>query len=128
MTTSHTERREIENEMIFRRKNEKIGAELEALHTMFIDDGYADLVLKEDLELLFLCECSDEDCTTRIPMLQSIYQKIHTDRKQFIVLPGHEVESIEKVLKKHDGYNIVLKKESIAEPSGTLNETPVNNS
>jgi hypothetical protein len=127
MTMSLTEHRQIENEMIFRRKNEKIGDDLQALDADFMTDGYADLVLKEDLQLHFLCECSDENCKTRIPMLQSKYQKIHSDRDHFVVLPGHEVKGIEKVIKKCEGYNVVLKNKSIPEPSGQLNYTLTNN-
>ena len=128
MAISHAECRQIENEMIFRRRNEKIGDDLEALDTMFMDDGYADLVSDEDLTVHFLCECSDENCDTRIPMRQSKYQTIHTDRDHFIVIPGHQVDPIEKVIKRFDGYSVVLKNNSIAEPSGNLNDTPIDNS
>ncbi len=128
MAISHAERRQIENEMIFRRRNEKIGNDLEALDALFIEDGYADLVSDEDLTVHFLCECSDENCDTRIPMRQSKYKKLHTDRDHFIVLPGHQVDPIEKVIKECRGYNVVLKNKSFAEPSGNLNETPINNS
>lgn len=128
MAISHAERRQIENEMVFRRRNEKIGDDLDALDALFIDDGYADLVSNEDLTVHFLCECSDENCDIRIPMLQSKYQKLHTDRDHFIVLPDHQVDPIEKVIKKSNGYSVVLKNKSIAEPSGGLNETPIDNS
>ena len=128
MNISHAERRQIENEMIFRRLNEKVGDDLEALDAMHIADGYFDLLKDEQLELYFKCECSDENCSVRIPMLLTEYQQIHIDRNTFIVLPDHQVDPIEKVLRKTPEYNIVKKNNSTSEPTGALNSTTINNS
>lgn len=128
MVISHSERRQVENEMIFRRRNEKVGDDLSALDAMHIDDGNGRLVHDEDLVLQFMCECSDENCVTRIPMLLSEYQEIHTDRDTFIVLPNHQVEAIEKVHKETAHYSVVKKNVTVAEPSGPLNDTPIDNS
>jgi hypothetical protein len=128
MSISHAERRQIENEMIFRRSNEKVGDDLEALDAMHIEDGDPHLIQDEAMILHFKCECSDENCTTRIPMRLSDYQEIHTDRDTFVVLPGHQVDPIEKVIRKTSGYNVVLKNNTIPEPSDVLNETLIDNS
>jgi len=128
MNMSHAERRQIENEMIFRRINEKVGTDLGALDAMHVADGHFDLVRDANLELHFKCECSDENCTTRIPMLLTDYQQIHTDRNTFIVIPDHQVDPIEKVVKEMPGYNVVKKNNSTPEPSDTLNITTINNS
>lgn len=127
MTISNAERRQIENEMIFRRINEKVGDDLTALDAMHIEDGNIHLLTDEDLMLRFKCECSDENCAVRIPMLLSEYQRIHTDRDTFVVLPNHQVDPIEKVVKETPDYNIVKKNHSTPEPSGELNETIINN-
>lgn len=127
MTISNAERRQIENEMIFRRGNEKVGDDLDALDAMHREDGNIDLVADEDMTLLFKCECSDENCSLRLPMQLSEYQKIHSNRDTFIVFPNHQVDPIEKVLRKTAHYAIVKKNNSTPEPSGTLNDTPVNN-
>ena len=128
MNMSHAERRQIENEMIFRRINEKVGTDLGVLDAMHVADGHFDLVRDDNLELHFKCECSDENCTTRIPMLLTDYQQIHTDRDTFIVIPDHQVDPIEKVIKEMPGYNVVKKNNSTDEPSDTLNVTTINNS
>jgi hypothetical protein len=128
MSISHAERRQIENEMIFRRSNEKVGDDLEALDAMHIDDGDPHLIQDEAMILHFKCECSDENCTTRIPMRLSDYQEIHTDRDTFVVLPGHQVDPIEKVIRNTSGYNVVLKNNTLPEPSDVLNETLIDNS
>lgn len=128
MGISHEERRQIENEMIFRRFNEKFGQDLDALDALHDEDGHFDLMRDVNLELQFKCECSDENCTVRIPMPLTVYQRIHKDRSTFIVKPNHQVNEIEKVLKKTPGYCIVRKNNVTDEPSDTLNVTTVNNS
>ncbi len=128
MSLSHAERRQIENEMIFRRINEKVGDDLGALDAMHIEDGNVHLIRNEDLLLQFKCECSDENCSTRIPMQLSEYQLIHVNRDTFIVIPNHQVDPIEKVLKVTKTYNVVMKNNSTPEPSDTLNNTSIDNS
>lgn len=128
MSITNAERRQIENEMIFRRLNEKVGDDLGALDAMHIEDGNVHLIRDEDLMLRFKCECSDENCTARIPMLLSEYQEIHTDRDTFVVMPNHQVDPIEKVIKESTEYNVVKKNNSTPEPSDDLNKTIINNS
>jgi len=128
MSITHAERRQIENEMIFRRINEKVGDDLGALDAMHIEDGNIHLVRDEDLSLRFKCECSDENCSVRIPMQLSEYQSIHANRDTFVVLPDHQVDPIEKVLKETADYNVVKKNNSTPEPSNELNQTSIDNS
>ena len=128
MNISAAERKQIENEMIFRRINEKVGSDLDLLDKMHTEDGNTHL-LHDDLILLqFKCECSDENCAVRIPLKLSTYREIHQDRNAFIVKVDHQVDDIEKVIKKEDGYNVVQKKNSTPEPGDTLNKTKIDNS
>ena len=127
MNISVTERRQIENEMIFRRKNEKVGDDLGALDAMHIEDDNPHLVKDEDMLLHFKCECSDEECDERIALKLSDYQEIHINRDTFIVKLEHQVDPIEKVIKTASKYNVVMKNNSTPEPGKKLNETPINN-
>lgn len=128
MTISAAERKQIENEMIFRRINEKVGADLDALDEMHAEDGN-DHLKHDDLILLqFKCECSDENCSVRIPLQLSKYREIHYDRSAFIVKVNHQVDEIEKIIQKEDGYDVVQKKNSTPEPGDVLNKTKVDNS
>lgn len=128
MGITHAERRQIENEMIFRRINEKVGDDLGELDAMHIEDGNIHLIRDDDLLLRFKCECSDENCTVRIPMPLSEYQEVHTDRDTFVVLPDHQVDPIEKVLKETVDYSVVKKNNSVSEPGDELNQTLIDNS
>src|ERR1700712_2225585 len=93
-----SERRQIENEMIFRRSNEKIGDDLDELDAALIDEGHPELVRPVELVLHLQCECSDENCNARIPIKLSTYQTIHENRDAFIIKLKHQVEAIEKVI------------------------------
>ena len=122
-----TERRQIENEMIFRRGNEKVGIALDEIDAMHRRDGNLDLVRAEDMVLQFKCECSDENCTERIPIALSVYQKIHLDRDTFIIKLRHQVDAIEKVIFSESAYSVVRKNNSTSEPIGGLKVTTAKN-
>lgn len=126
---SATQRRQIENEMIFRRANEKITANLEMLEAMNKEDGNPTPILNGDLPLHFKCECSDENCGQRIALKLVDYQRIHADRSCFIIKPGHQVISIEEVVRKEKDYSVVVKHETLPESAakGKLNKTPTDN-
>lgn len=128
MNISKAEQRQIENEMIFRRMNEKVGTDLDALDVMHTEDGNSYLIKDEDLLLMFKCECSDENCDERIPLRLSKYRKIHTNRDTFIVKAEHEVDPIEKVIIQEKDFNVVRKNNSTPEPNDTLKDTTVDNS
>lgn len=127
MSIPHNERRQIENEMIFRRANEIVGDGLDALDAMHIEDDNPDLIRDAELALDFKCECSDEKCDERINLQLSDFQEIHTNRDTFIVRPNHQVDKIEKVLYSKPGYSVVKKNNSTSEPDNLLNDTTTNN-
>jgi hypothetical protein len=127
MTVSITERRQIENEMIFRRANEKVGISLDALDAMHVADGNHDLVRDKDLVLHFLCECSDENCNARLPIRLDVYQKIHLNRSSFVVKLKHQVQAIEKVILTEDTYAVVEKNNHTSDPGTEFNKTSINN-
>jgi hypothetical protein len=122
------ERRQIENEMIFRRANEKVGDDLDELDSFHAEDGNPHLIRDDDTDLHFKCECSDEKCNARIPIKLSDYQKIHLDRDSFIIKLNHQVESIEEVVLTESTYSVVKKNNSTPEPGSKLNTTSIKNS
>ncbi len=107
--------------------NEKVGDDLGELDAMHIEDHDPHLIRDEDTLLRFKCECSDEDCKERIALKLSDYQEIHTDRGKYIVMPGHQVDAIEKVIKSNPEYNVVMKNNSTPEPGDDLNVTTIIN-
>lgn len=122
-----SERRQIENEMIFRRVNEKVGDELGSLDAMHIEDDNPHLIWDDTVLLNFKCECSNENCHARVPMKLSEYNKIHENRDAFIIKLKHQVEKIEKVILSEENYSVVEKNNSTSEPNDTLKKTSIDN-
>jgi hypothetical protein len=125
---STAERHQIENEMLFRRMNEKVGDNLGELDALHIEEHELYLIRDEELLINFKCECSDENCEVRVPMKLYDYQTVHENRDTFIVKPNHQVDPIEKVIKKEKLYHVVQKNNSTPEPGKLLNVTSVDNS
>lgn len=123
-----SERRQIENEMIFRRLNERVGDDLGSLDAMHIEDHNVHLMWDDTVLLNFKCECSDENCNKRIPIKLSEYKKIHENRSAFIIKLKHQVKEIEEVIISEENYSVVQKNNSTAEPNDTLNSTTIDNS
>jgi uncharacterized protein with ParB-like and HNH nuclease domain len=114
--------------MIFRRLNEKIGDDLDALDAKLIEDDFIEILWDDAILLSFSCECSDEDCDARIPVRLSVYRQIHENRNAFIIKLNHQVKAIEKVILTEDTYSVVEKNNSTAEPNDTLKKTSIDNS
>jgi hypothetical protein len=91
-------KRLIENEVIFRTVNENIQE--------FIEE---ETQLSSGETISFYCECSRPDCLERIKLTSSEYKKLHKDKKNFIVLIGHEFPEVERVIEKSSNYEVVEK-------------------
>jgi hypothetical protein len=63
----------------------------------------------------FVCECSNIDCTLRLPMTLAVYEEVRSDPTRFLVAPGHELPEIETVVARAKGYQIVTKLGEAAE-------------
>jgi hypothetical protein len=59
----------------------------------------------------WVCECADQDCSTRITMTHDAYETIRRDPTRFLVAVGdeHVVPEIEEVVERHEQYWIVEK-------------------
>jgi len=90
------EERLAKNELVFRDVNERI-------------EDLARTQTRDEHNLGFLCECSNVDCTLRLPLTLTAYEQARRDPSQFIVALGHELPEIEEVVFVGDGYQIVRK-------------------
>jgi hypothetical protein len=63
----------------------------------------------------FFCECSDVDCTLRLPIPLAVYEDIRSDPTLFVVAPIHDRPEIEEVVRGADGYQIVRKQGEAAQ-------------
>jgi hypothetical protein len=128
MSESLSERRMVENEVVFRRHNENVQQGFDKIKKLAQETSQDFLEPDDDTPLYFYCECSDENCRQRILMKPSEHAKIHKDRYQFVLIPGHETTVIEQVIERTDDYNIVEKFNKPPESVGSLQPTDVDNS
>lgn len=91
------EERIARNEALFRAVNE----EVEGLAQRFRSNG--------DDEVGFICECGDAECADRVPVPLSVYERIRSNPRRFVVLPGHVLSEVEHVVEETPGYVIVEK-------------------
>ncbi len=97
MSTAGDLRRErlVENEERLRRANELVDA-----------GRHAELRGRQEL---FLCECSNPDCTATLELHWDEYREIREHAHQFVIRPGHATAEVERIVEQHDGYVVVEK-------------------
>jgi hypothetical protein len=98
------EERLAKNEIVFRDVNERI-------EDMAVAQA---LLLRDQRDLGFLCECSNVDCTLRLRLTLTDYEQARSDPAQFVVALGHELPEIEEVAFIGDGYQVVRKEGAAA--------------
>lgn len=87
-----TRKRLEHNEAVFRAVNEAI------------DDGSSDTARG------YVCECADTACTETIRLTHAEYREIRAAPDQYVLIPGHEVESLERVVRREPDHLIVEKR------------------
>lgn len=127
MSKSRSLRRLVENEVYFRQMNRNIEKQFSHLKKLASEHGQSDMIDDDDMMLQFFCECSDEACRSRISLRRSQYDKIHKADDTFVIVRGHEVPEVERVLRKTADYYVVVKKIEPPKASSGLNSTPVAN-
>ena len=63
---------------------------------------------------VFVCECGNLGCTETVAMTIAEYERVRSSFDRFLVVPGHEIESVEDVVERHDGYLVVVKRDGHA--------------
>ncbi len=123
-----TEQRWAENEVVFRQANERVMKDLAALKEAAEAEGHEALVRDIDIPLHFHCECSDENCHQRIVLKPSEYKAVRQNSSQFVLIPGHEVPKIERVVLDEPDHIVVEKFVTPPTDVNTLKPKAVDNS
>jgi hypothetical protein len=95
-----TSRREqiAKNEALYRAVNERL-VEISAATTPAPDDD----------RFFILCECGNRACAEQIRIRAAAYERVRADPTLFVVVPGHTIEEVERLVGKTDAYEIVCK-------------------
>jgi hypothetical protein len=94
------------NESLFREVNERIAE----LNQSFDVEGRSE----------FLCECTREECKEPISISIEEYENVRNESTRFFVVPGHEDESVERVVERNDRFVVVEKIGEAAEKADEL--------
>lgn len=90
------ERRLAENEALAREVNERVGDVAAAWYS-------------EDEQLEFVCECTRDDCTSRVHLRLAEYAHVRSSPHWFVVVPEHVAPEIEREVERIGDYVLVEK-------------------
>lgn len=120
-------RRQVENEVYFRQRNEHVVSGFEELTKIANEEGQEDYLPDMDTPIQFYCECADEKCRRRVKLTPNLYSKLHKSRRQFVILPSHNVPEIEQIRKKEKKYLVVEKYDTPPKQVSTTQTTDLKN-
>jgi hypothetical protein len=63
----------------------------------------------EEGTIVVICECSNTDCTERLVLRVSEYERVRRDALLYVVACGHELLDVEQIVERRDGWEIVRK-------------------
>src|SRR4051812_19624290 len=63
----------------------------------------------------FVCECGRIGCNTTLSLSLEQYEAVRTDFDRFVIIAGHELPPVDRVVERHDGYLVVTKQGQAAE-------------
>jgi hypothetical protein len=67
----------------------------------------------------YVCECSSVDCHATLELELSDYEAVRSMPNVFVILPGHELLDVERVLEENDHYMLVEKTVPVDDPDVT---------
>ncbi len=83
------------NEARFRDINEQLERDLLQLGVSGLQD--------------FVCECGDRDCSELVPLTLDEYEHTRADPRWFAVVPGHVYPAVERILERHERFELLEK-------------------
>ena len=87
-----------------------------------VNERIEELGATSDLEQIgFVCECGAPSCVEHVQLELREYEAVRSNAQHFLTLPGHDTPEIERVIMRHERYQIVEKDEG--EPAELAVET-----
>ena len=57
----------------------------------------------------YVCECADAACSETIRLKHDEYQAVRADPNRYVIVPGHEVAGLERVVRREGDHLLVEK-------------------
>jgi hypothetical protein len=61
----------------------------------------------------FYCECARESCHEQVLLESSEYERVRANSHRFVIVPGHEIPDVERVVERTDRYAVIEKHEGV---------------
>jgi hypothetical protein len=61
-------------------------------------------------QMTFVCECGRLGCNKLIKLTRAEYEAVRTNPRRFAIIDGHEVDEVEDVVERAEGYIVVEKR------------------
>lgn len=58
---------------------------------------------------LFVCECSDPECAESLQITSAEYEWVRADGARFVVVSGHQLPELERVIETNNRFLVVEK-------------------
>ena len=62
-----------------------------------------------EMVIEFACECSNTECTASLALSDNECESVRRFPTHFIVMPGHELDEVERVVQRNERYEVVEK-------------------
>jgi len=66
---------------------------------------------------VFVCECGYIGCSSTVELEIAEYEEVRTNFDRFLVIPGHEIPEVDRVVERHPEYLVVVKPDEGARES-----------
>lgn len=60
---------------------------------------------------VFVCECGYVGCSATVRLSIEAYEEVRSDFDRFLLVPGHEIQDVDRVVERHPDYLVVVKRE-----------------
>lgn len=57
----------------------------------------------------YFCECAQPECRKKVRLRQADYERVRSDSRRFVIVPGHELPDVETVIEQNEGWAIIEK-------------------
>lgn len=65
-----------------------------------------------DGEMAFVCECSNRACLEKVHLTAREYARIRREPRHYVLVQGHDVVALERVVERTGTYEVVEKREA----------------
>lgn len=100
-------KRVAKNEVLVRSLNERV----KDIAEPFLEVGGT----TESERVAFVCECGRDRCFETIELLVAEYERAREDPTRFVIVPGHEILEVERVVSREARFALVEKHEEESE-------------